>query len=141
MSNLIKMEKRYEELLEKLLEEQKKLEKINQKIEKQEIIERINIKEETELVKRMETEILDETKALAEIETKLRKVKIAIFKKRFWNEIDEHRKDKKTKTKPEKLRKINKKNEKVIERQEIRIASIKDPTKRETNELRIERIN
>ena len=99
MSNLIKMEKRYEELLEKLLEEQKKLEKINQKIEKQEIIERINIKEETELVKRMETEILDETKALAEIETKLRKVKIAIFKKRFWNEIDEHRKDKKTKTK------------------------------------------
>ena len=141
MSNLIKMEKRYEELLEKLLEEQKKLEKINQKIEKQEIIERINIKEETELVKRMETEILDETKALAEIETKLRKVKIAIFKKRFWNEIDEHRKDKKTKTKPEKLRKINKKNEKVIERQEIRIASIKDTTKRETNELRIERIN
>ena len=44
---------------------------------------RINIKEETELVKRMETEILDETKPPEEIETKLRKVKITIFKKKF----------------------------------------------------------
>ena len=73
-----KIEKRYEQLLEKVLEEQNKLEKISNKIEKHEIIERINIKEETELVKRIETEILDETKALEEIRTKLRKVKTLI---------------------------------------------------------------
>ena len=36
----------------------------------------------------METEILDEAKALEEIGNKLRKVKTLIFKKRFWNEID-----------------------------------------------------
>ena len=37
----------------------------------------------------METEILDETKALEKIQTQLRKVETAIFKKRFWNEVDE----------------------------------------------------
>ena len=36
----------------------------------------------------METEILDEAKALEEIGNKLRKVKTVISKKRFWNEID-----------------------------------------------------
>ena len=40
MSSLTKIEKRYEELLE----QNKKLEKINPKIEKHEIIKRINIK-------------------------------------------------------------------------------------------------
>ena len=56
MSSLTKMEKRYEKLLKELLEEYKKLEKINQKIEKHEIIERINIQE-------TESEILDEKKS------------------------------------------------------------------------------
>ena len=60
MSSLTKTEKRYEELLEELSEEQKKLKKINKKIEKHEIIGRINIK-------KIESEILDETKALKEI--------------------------------------------------------------------------
>ena len=82
MSRLIKIEKRYEEFLDELLEENKKLEKINKKIEKHEIIERINIKE-------IESEILDETKALEEIETKLEKLETTIMKKRCWNEIDE----------------------------------------------------
>ena len=76
------MEERYKELLEELLEEHKKLEKINQKIEKHEIIKRINIKE-------IELEILDETKVLEKIKTKLRKLKTIIMKNRFWNEIDE----------------------------------------------------
>ena len=76
------MEERYKELLEELLEEHKKLEKINQKIEKHEIIKRINIKE-------IELEILDETKVLEKIKTKLRKLKTMIMKNRFWNEIDE----------------------------------------------------
>ena len=44
----------------------KKLEEINKKIEKHEMLERISIKE-------IESEILDETKALEEIETKLEK--------------------------------------------------------------------
>ena len=35
----------------------------------------------------MESEILDETKALEEIKTKLRKLE-KTMKKRFWNEID-----------------------------------------------------
>ena len=61
MSSLIKIEKRYEQLLDELLEENKKLEKINRKIEKHEIIERI-------CIKKVESEILDETKALEEIE-------------------------------------------------------------------------
>ena len=46
-----------------MLDENKKLRKINKKIEKHEIIESINIKE-------IESETLDETKALEEIETK-----------------------------------------------------------------------
>ena len=76
ISSLIKIEKEYEELLDDLLEEQKKLEKTIQKIDKHKVIERINIKE-------MESEILDETKALEEIETKLRKLETKVMKKRF----------------------------------------------------------
>ena len=56
-----------------MLEEQEKLEKINNKIKKHEMIERINIKE-------IESEILDETKALEEIKTRL---ETTIMKKRF----------------------------------------------------------
>ena len=40
-----KIEERYEKLIEELLEEQKKLEKINKKIKKHEMIESINLKE------------------------------------------------------------------------------------------------
>ena len=63
-------------MLDELLEEQKKLEKTIQKIEKHKVIERINIKE-------IESETLDETKALEEIETKLRKLETKAMKKRF----------------------------------------------------------
>ena len=59
----------------------------------------------------MDTEILDETKALEEIQTKLRKVKTTIFKKRFWNEIDEQETLERQKIKTEakkKLKKVNK---------------------------------
>ena len=63
-------------MLDELLEEQKKLEKTIQKIEKHKVIERINIKE-------IESETLDETKALEEIETKLRKLETKVMKKRF----------------------------------------------------------
>ena len=59
MSYLTKMEGRYEELLEELLEEHQ-LEKINKRIETHEVIERINIKE-------IESEILDETEPLEEL--------------------------------------------------------------------------
>ena len=76
MSSLTKIEKRYEELLE----EQKKLEKINNKIKKHEIIERINIKE-------IESEILDETKALEKIKTQLRKLETTIMKKGFGRKL------------------------------------------------------
>ena len=65
-----------------MLDENKKLQKINKKTEKHEIIESINIRE-------IESETLDETKALEEIETKLEKLETTIMKKRFWNEIDE----------------------------------------------------
>lgn len=61
----------------------KKIEKINQKIKRPETIERINIKEETKLVKRIKADIIDETKALEDIGTILRNVKTAIFKKIF----------------------------------------------------------
>ena len=47
ISSLTKIEKRYEGLLEKLLEKQKRLEKVYKRIDEHEIIERINIKEET----------------------------------------------------------------------------------------------
>ena len=67
----------------------KKIKNINQKIEKHEIIEKNNIKEEAELLKRMETKILDETKAFEEIETKLRNVKTTMLKKWFWHKTDE----------------------------------------------------
>ena len=61
----------------------KKIEKINQKIKRPETIERINIKEETKLVKRIKADIIDETKALEDIGTILRNVKTAIFKNIF----------------------------------------------------------
>ena len=67
----------------------KKIKNINQKIEKHEIIEKSNIKEEAELLKRMETKILDETKAFEEIETKLRNLKTTMLKKWFWHKTDE----------------------------------------------------
>ena len=67
----------------------KKIKNINQKIEKHEIIEKNNIKEEAELLKRMETKILDETKAFEEIETKLRNLKTTMLKKWFWHKTDE----------------------------------------------------
>ena len=44
MSSLIKIEIGYKELVDELLEENKKLEEINQNTEKHEIIERINRK-------------------------------------------------------------------------------------------------
>ena len=131
MSSLTKIEKRYEELLEELSEEQKKLKKINKKIEKHEIIGRINIKE-------IESEILDETKALEEIKTKLKKLETKVMKKRFQNEIDEQEtlERQKIKIETEELKKVNK-----IGGHKIRTESIKDTTKRETEELRIKRIN
>ena len=61
MSSLIKVEKRFDELL---LEKNKKLEKITQKTKKHEIIERINIK----LIE-------------LEIKTKSEKLKTTIMKK------------------------------------------------------------
>ena len=65
MSSLTKMEKRYEELLDKLSEEQKKLGKIDNKIMKQ---ERLNIKE-------IAPKIVDETKALEEKKKKIKKIR------------------------------------------------------------------
>ena len=67
----------------------KKIKNIDQKIEKHEIIEKNNIKEEAEFLKRMETKILDETKAFEEIETKLRNLKTTMLKKWFWHKTDE----------------------------------------------------
>ena len=60
------------------------------------------------------------------------------MKKRFWNKIDEQETLEKLKIKieTEKLKKVNK-----IEGHRIRIKSLKDATKRETEDLRIERIN
>ena len=60
------------------------------------------------------------------------------MKKRFWKEIDEQETPKKLKIKikTEKLKKLNK-----IEGHKIKIESIKYKTKRETEELGIERIN
>lgn len=60
MSSLTKTGKRYEELLDEQLKENKKLERINKKIEKLEIIERIGIKE-------VKSKILDEAKAFKRI--------------------------------------------------------------------------
>ena len=60
MSSLTKTGKRYEELLDEQLKENKKLERINQKIEKLEIKERIGIKE-------VKSKILDEAKAFKRI--------------------------------------------------------------------------
>ena len=72
-SSLPKIKKRYEELLEEFLEH-KKLEKINKRIEEFEILERNDMKEEIELIKRIETKILGETEVLQETERKFRKV-------------------------------------------------------------------
>ena len=114
-----------------MIEEQKKAKKINKKIEKHEIIEIINIKEK-------EPEILDKTKALRKIETKLKKLETKVMKKKFHNEIDDQEtfRWQKIKTETEKLIKVNE-----IEEHKIRIESIKDTTKIETKELRIERRN
>lgn len=60
MPSLTKTGKRYEELLDEQLKENRKLERINQKIEKLEIIERIGIKE-------VKSKILDEAKAFKRI--------------------------------------------------------------------------
>ena len=60
----------------------------------------------------METEILDETKALEKIQTQLRKVETAIFKKRFWNEADEQETLERQKIKTEAKKKVNKRKEK-----------------------------
>ena len=60
MSSLTKTGKRYEELLDEQLKENKKLERVSQKIEKLEIIERIGIKE-------VKSKILDEAKAFKRI--------------------------------------------------------------------------
>ena len=83
MPNSTKIEEAYKELLEELLEEDKKLEKINKRIEKFEILERVDTKEKIKFIKRIETEILDETKVFEETETKLRKVETTIMKKAF----------------------------------------------------------
>lgn len=53
--SLTKIRERYEELLKSLLEEQKKLKKINKRIKKIEIIGRTNLKEKIKLVKTMKT--------------------------------------------------------------------------------------
>ena len=47
-------------------------------------MERISVKEEIKLVKRMEAEVLDETKTLEVIESELRKLETAIMKKKFF---------------------------------------------------------
>ena len=59
------------------------------------------------------------------------------MKKRFWNEIDQQEtlETQKIKTETEKIKKVNKTE------QQKRIELIKDTTKRETEDLRIERIN
>ena len=59
------------------------------------------------------------------------------MKKRFWNEIDQQEtlETQKIKTETEKIKKVNKTE------QQKRIEPIKDTTKRETEDLRIERIN
>ena len=54
MLSQTKLVKRCEELSVQFLEGTKKLEKINKKIKNHETKERANIKEETQLVKRME---------------------------------------------------------------------------------------
>ena len=71
----MKIEKRYEQLLDEILEEQKKVEKINKKIKKREIIQRLKIKE-------IEPKMVDETKALEELIRKLRKLNKKIMKKK-----------------------------------------------------------
>ena len=76
-----KNRKRIWRIVRRNIKRTKKVVKINQKIEKHEIIEGNNIKG-------IESEILDETKVLEEIETKLEKIEKVKMKKRFWNEID-----------------------------------------------------
>ena len=62
-------------MLDEILEEQKKVEKINKKIKKHEIIQRLKIKE-------IEPKMVDETKALEELIRKLRKLNKKIMKKK-----------------------------------------------------------
>ena len=71
----MKIEKRYEQLLDEILEEQKKVEKINKKIKKHEIIQRLKMKE-------IEPKMADETKALEELIRKLRKLNKKLMKKK-----------------------------------------------------------
>ena len=70
------------EFIEELLEEQKKLEKINYEIKKHTIIERLNIN-------KIVLKTLDETNVIDETKTRLRKLKTKIMKKWFLEEIDE----------------------------------------------------
>ena len=112
----------------KIVRRIKKIENINNNINKYEIIERFNIKE-------IELEIRDETKAFEEIKNKIKKIRANNNEKKFQKEIDEQETERlKIKIETRKLKKVNK-----IEGYEIRIKSIKDTTKRETEELRIER--
>ena len=53
------------------------------------IIERVNIKQEIKLIKRIETETLDETKSLEETEQKIIKSRENNNEKRFWKGFDE----------------------------------------------------
>ena len=69
-----------EELIVELLDEKKKLGKINDEIMKHKIIERFNIN-------KMESKILDETKVLHEIKTRLRKLKTKKIKKGFGRKL------------------------------------------------------
>ena len=139
MTNLTKMRKNFkesakeviDEIMKELLEEQKKIEKINYKIMKHEIIEKLNIKE-------IMSEIFDESKVLDKIKTKLIKLKKKIMKKRFWDVSDEQEtlEGLERKIATEELQRVNK-----IKAYEIRIELIKDEAKREREVLRIERIN
>ena len=108
-------------------------------------MEKVNIKEEIELIERLETEILEKSKALEEIERKLKKEETTITKKKVLEGIWWARNIRKTKNKKQKQKKLKKVNkieetEKVIGKQEIRTELIKDTTKNK-EWLRIERIN
>ena len=89
MPNSTKIEEAYKELLEELLEEDKKLEKINKRIEKFEILERVDTKEKIKLIKRIETEILDETKVFWRNWNKITKSRNNNNEKRLWEKSDE----------------------------------------------------
>ena len=87
--NSTKIEEAYKGLLEELLEEDKKLEEINKRIEKSEILERVDTKEKIKLIKRIETEILDETKVFWKNWNKITKSRNNNNEKRLWEKSDE----------------------------------------------------